>query len=182
MIEGLCLFASKGQFMPTAERYFTPTKILVPTDFSPSSATALATATDLALLFHAEILLLHVIPILPAVTGVDLATPFFQTQEFLLAAEKQAQEILTPSVFELSGKGIEANIKVEVSNDVVGNVLSAVKKQEVDLLVISTHGMSGWRPIVFGSIAEKLIKLAECPVLLLRSTATSFGDSGEVSK
>jgi nucleotide-binding universal stress UspA family protein len=37
------------------------------------------------------------------------------------------------------------------------------------MLVISTHGISGWRPLVFGSIAEKVVKLAECPILLLRS-------------
>jgi nucleotide-binding universal stress UspA family protein len=37
------------------------------------------------------------------------------------------------------------------------------------VIVISTHGISGWHPLVFGSIAEKVIKLAHCPLLLLRS-------------
>jgi nucleotide-binding universal stress UspA family protein len=37
------------------------------------------------------------------------------------------------------------------------------------MVVISTHGISGWRPLVFGSIAEKVVKLVECPLLLLRS-------------
>jgi len=35
--------------------------------------------------------------------------------------------------------------------------------------VLSTHGMSGWRPLVFGSIAEQLVRVVECPLLLLRS-------------
>jgi nucleotide-binding universal stress UspA family protein len=37
------------------------------------------------------------------------------------------------------------------------------------MVVISTHGMTGWHPLVFGSIAEKVVKLADCPLLLLRS-------------
>jgi len=37
------------------------------------------------------------------------------------------------------------------------------------MIVLSTHGISGWRPIVFGSIAEKVVKLVQCPLLLLRS-------------
>jgi nucleotide-binding universal stress UspA family protein len=37
------------------------------------------------------------------------------------------------------------------------------------MVVISTHGISGWHPLVFGSIAEKVIKLVQCPLLLLRS-------------
>jgi nucleotide-binding universal stress UspA family protein len=37
------------------------------------------------------------------------------------------------------------------------------------MLVISTHGISGWHPLVFGSIAEKIVKLVQCPLLLLRS-------------
>jgi hypothetical protein len=39
------------------------------------------------------------------------------------------------------------------------------------MVVISTHGISGWRPLVFGSIAEKVVKLVQCPLLLLRSAS-----------
>jgi hypothetical protein len=38
------------------------------------------------------------------------------------------------------------------------------------MVVISTHGISGWHPLVFGSIAEKVVKLVQCPLLLLRSS------------
>ncbi|MBB5059925.1 nucleotide-binding universal stress UspA family protein [Granulicella aggregans] len=158
--------------MPIAGARFNPTKILVPTDFSISSLAALAAATDLALLFHAEVLLLHVMPVLPIVSGDDLPTPFPERQEFLRVAEEEAQETLTQWVSDLSGRGIEASLKVTVSNDVVDKVISTIEQQGINMLVLSTHGMSGWRPMVFGSIAEKLIKLAGCPVLLLRSAAT----------
>ena len=39
----------------------------------------------------------------------------------------------------------------------------------IDMVIISTHGISGWHPLVFGSIAEKVVKLVQCPLLLLRS-------------
>jgi hypothetical protein len=43
------------------------------------------------------------------------------------------------------------------------------------MVVISTHGISGWHPLVFGSIAEKVIKLVQCPLLLLRSVKPETG-------
>ena len=49
------------------------------------------------------------------------------------------------------------------------DIMLVIEREHIDMLVISTHGLSGWRSIVFGSIAEKVIKLAECPLLLLRS-------------
>jgi nucleotide-binding universal stress UspA family protein len=47
--------------------------------------------------------------------------------------------------------------------------MEIVEREHIDLVVISTHGISGWHPLVFGSIAEKVVKLVQCPLLLLRS-------------
>jgi nucleotide-binding universal stress UspA family protein len=44
-----------------------------------------------------------------------------------------------------------------------------IEREHIDMVVISTHGVSGWRPMVFGSIAEQVVKRVECPLLLLRS-------------
>jgi len=151
---------------------FHPKKILVPMDFSASSIAALATASEMAQQFHAELYLLHVIPMLPIVTGMEFPTAFYPRQEFLADAEADAATRFTGFVNNLAGQGVEASSSVEVGNDVVGNVLMVLEREHADLLVISTHGMSGWRPVVFGSIAEKVVKLAECPVLLFRTTKT----------
>ena len=161
---------------------FHPKKILVPIDFSPSSISALATAAELAQQFHAELYLLHVIPMLPIVTGIEFPTPFYPRQEFLADAEKESAKRLADLIGNLSGQGIQAGSKVEIGNDVVGNVLMVIDREHADMLVISTHGISGWRPVVFGSIAEKVIKLAECPVLLLRSAKTVVTDKPKESK
>jgi nucleotide-binding universal stress UspA family protein len=50
--------------------------------------------------------------------------------------------------------------------------MEVIEREHIDMVVISTHGLSGWRPMVFGSIAEKVIKLVQCPLLLLHSTKT----------
>lgn len=159
-----------------------PKKIVVPMDFSASSMAALATASDLAQQYHAEIYLLHVIPMLKITTGMEFPTTFNPRQEFLDGAEKDSAKRFAELGSNLASRGIEANSKVEIGNDVVGNVLMVLTQERADLLVISTHGMSGWRPVVFGSIAEKIVKLAECPVLLLRSTQNSGAETQEVSK
>ena len=148
---------------------FHPKEILVPMDFSPSSISALATAVEVAQQFHAALYLLDAIPMLPIVTGLEFPTAFYPHQEFLADAEKDSEKRFAEFVANLSEQGIQAKSKVEVADDVVGSVLLTIQREHIDLLVISTHGMSGWRPVVFGSIAEKVIKLAECSVLLLRS-------------
>lgn len=53
--------------------------------------------------------------------------------------------------------------------------MEAVDREHIDMVVISTHGISGWRPLVFGSIAEKVVKLVQCPLLLLRSAQPDTG-------
>jgi len=58
---------------------------------------------------------------------------------------------------------------VEVGDDVASTILEVAEREKADMVVISTHGITGWHPLVFGSIAEKVMKLVSCPVLLLRT-------------
>ena len=142
-----------------------PTKILLPIDFSPSSQAALEMAADLAKHFHAELHLVNVIPFFPTTTLQD----FVPEESYLLAARTHAERHLAKCHAALTAQGIKASFSVEVGNDVVGNIMEVVEREHIDMVVISTHGISGWHPLVFGSIAEKVIKLVQCPLLLLRS-------------
>lgn len=149
----------------------TPAKILVPLDFSTSSSAALGMATALAQRFGAELHLLHVVPMLPVINGVD---DFPQSQTaletaFLRDSLDRAEQSLAKCIGPILSLGVKANSTAEIGSDVVGNILTAIKSQNIDMIVISTHGISGWRPLVFGSIAEKLIRLVQCPLVLLRS-------------
>jgi nucleotide-binding universal stress UspA family protein len=142
-----------------------PTKILLPIDFSSSSKAALSMAADLALHFRAELYLVNAIPVFPVTTFPD----FIPEESFLKEARQHSEQLLTKCLVALTGKGIKATTSVEVGNDVVGIIMTVVDREHIDLVVISTHGISGWHPLIFGSIAEKVVKLVQCPLLLLRS-------------
>lgn len=148
-----------------------PTKILLPTDFSSSSDAALAMATALAQRFSAELRLLHVVPTLPVINGVD---NFPQVQsplemEFMEESRHRAEQSMAKCIGALVLVGVKASSTTEIASDIVGNILKEIENQHIDMVVVSTHGISGWRPMVFGSIAEKLIRLVRCPLMLLRS-------------
>jgi nucleotide-binding universal stress UspA family protein len=148
-----------------------PTKILLPIDFSPSSQAALEMASDLALHFQAELHLVNVIPMFPTTSLPDLVPE----AQFIQQARAYAERHLTKCRSVLAAKGIKASSSVEVGNDVAGNIMEVIERDSIDLVVISTHGISGWHPLVFGSIAEKVVKLVECPLLLLRSAKPESG-------
>jgi nucleotide-binding universal stress UspA family protein len=142
-----------------------PARILLPIDFSPSSQAALQMAGDLAQHFHSELYLVNVIPFFPSTTFPD----FVPESAFLEESRSRATRHLMKCDKALAERGIKSTFKVEVGNDIAGNIMEVVDRERIDMIVISTHGVSGWHPLVFGSIAEKVIKLAKCSLLLLRS-------------
>ncbi|KAA6462115.1 universal stress protein [Acidobacteria bacterium AB60] len=151
--------------MPYDQTSVVPSRILVPIDFSASSHQALDAATELAEKFGAHVTLLHVIPEYANAVLPDSIGP-----EILVEAERAAaNERFAVSKGKLEEKKIACTVSVEVGGDVASTILEAVEREGADLLVFTTHGLSGWYPQVFGSIAEKLVKLALCPVLLLRT-------------
>ena len=140
--------------MPAVHAFSTiPAKILLPIDFSPSSHLALEEATVLAQHFHAELYLVHVVS-----EAANVGE-----------AKKEAEKYLAVSVSGLAAKGIKATAKVEVENDIAGSILDVIERDHIDMIVVSTHGTTGWHPLVFGSIAEKLVKLVHIPLLLVRT-------------
>jgi nucleotide-binding universal stress UspA family protein len=156
----------KENFMPESSVLNSiPTKILAPIDFSPSSHAALEMAADLALHFHAELHLVHVIPMFPPSTLPD----FVPETKFLEEARKDAEKHFSAVKADLAGKGIKLSFSIEEGNDIAGNVMDVIDRENIDMVVISTHGITGWHPLVFGSIAEKVVKLAQCPLMLLHS-------------
>ena len=119
-----------------------------------------------------EIYLIHVIPKLPIVTEAD----FFEETAVLQSARNLAEQQLAEQVASLTSQGIRARSHIEVGNDVTGSIMKVIERENIDLVVLSTRGMSGWRLEVFGSIAEKVVKLVQCPLLLLRSVK-AVGDA-----
>jgi len=129
-----------------------PGRIVVPIDFSPSSHVAMETAFDLAGKFQAEVLLFHVLS---------------ETAEE--AKKTAAEKNFALSLAEMESKGLKGATKIAVDDDIAGAILDYVEDAKADLVVISTHGVSGWYPVVFGSIAEKIARLIATPLYLLRT-------------
>ena len=149
----------------------TPKKILLPIDFSPSTQPALHVAADLAKHFHATLHLMHVVSVFPTTTYPD----FVPEQVILQKANAHAESRLAKCVKALEAKDVKATFSVEDANDIPATILEVIEREHIDMLVISTHGISGWHPLVFGSIAEKVIKTVECPLMLLRSPKPEVG-------
>ena len=143
-----------------------PKLIMSPIDFSEHSDDALKAATDLATTFGSELCLVHVVPAIPRLPS---ASAFFHEGEYEQELHKCAQKRLDEMVRALEGRGIKARSEVGTANDVSMELLRIAEHNDVDLIVIATHGMTGWHKLAFGSVAEKVVRLAACPVLVLRA-------------
>jgi nucleotide-binding universal stress UspA family protein len=141
-------------------------RILWPTDFSDASYEALRTADTLASHFSAELVLLHVIPPVPLIPGYDAPVGIGSTS-YLEQIETTARESLDKIAVErISGE--VASLKVVVHGNPPEEVVRTAAEYNADLIVIATHGLTGWRRFIFGSVAEKVIRMASCPVLSIQ--------------
>ena len=148
-------------------------KILCPTDFSEPACRAIKAAGELAETFSAELILLHVVGAIPA-----LDTPTGMVGFDVSAYQKELTDSAETSLQERLEKHIPETVTARtlvVHGEAAHEINRVAKEEGVDLLVVSTHGATGWRERIFGSVTEKVLRHAECPVLTIhRST-----DSGE---
>ncbi len=150
-----------------------PKVIMSPIDFSEHSEEALKAATDLAACFGSELCLVHVVPAIPKLPS---ATPFFREGQYEQELHKDAQLRLDSMARKVAARGPRAATIVGTANDVSMELLRIAEHNSVDLIVIATHGMTGWHKLAFGSVTEKVVRLASCPVLVLRAQAESPAD------
>ncbi|MFN8627096.1 MAG: universal stress protein [Candidatus Binatia bacterium] len=142
-------------------------RILVAIDFSATSTDALTAALVLSQRFAAEILLLHVVePVYiaePNVASADLTT-------FLDVQERNAVEQLERLRTSLGPQGRHAQVLVHCG--VPAQVIVEVaRRTAADLIVIGTHGRTGLSHMLIGSVAERVLRLAGCPVLTVPPAA-----------
>jgi len=146
-------------------------KILWPTDFSEPSFEALRAANELASRFSAELFVIHVVSRLPVVAAPSGPTSFnvsLYEEELLNSAETSVEEIIAKKIPD----DIEA-YPIVTTGLVADEIINQSDKQNIDLIVTSTHGETGWRRFVFGSVAEKVVRIASCPVLTIHAPKES---------
>jgi universal stress protein A len=139
--------------------------ILCPVDFSDPSNKALDAAVEVAKQFQAELVLVHVIP--PVAPGIpaDPAYAFAGGEEYEKAVRVNVEDQLT-----IAAQRIPSEIKFRKAigdGDAADEIVRLAGAEKADLIVLSTHGRTGWRHLVFGSVGEKVIRLADRPVLVI---------------
>ena len=146
---------------------FAPKKILVPTDYSLFSDKALKQAIDIAKQQKATLYLLHVIGFMQACSVdycVDVAT--------MEAVEKQsteaARQMMDKQIARVAGGEDVMIVKDVRQGTPYDEILREQKEKGMDLIVIASHGSTGLLHHLMGSVADKVSRHAECPVLLVR--------------
>ncbi|HTX18719.1 MAG TPA: universal stress protein [Bacteroidota bacterium] len=148
-------------------------KILVPIDFSEYSKKALQYAVPFAKQFNAKIYLLYVVE--PTVYPADfsfgqIGMPNVEN-ELRVKGGEELQELIKNEI-----KGIvpaEALVKVGLP---FVEVVSFAKDEAIELIIVATHGHTGVEHVLFGSTAEKIVRKAPCPVLVVRAEERDFVD------
>ena len=146
-------------------------RILLPTDFSSYSATATKYACELVTKFDAELHLLHTLEVhLASMPGfaMGLALPQY-IQESRAAAEKALAGVLDPQ-WSAGRKVVRAVVEGSPREEIV----RYARTQEIDLIVLATHGRSGLAHVILGSVAESVVRTAPCPVLTVRPEGHQF--------
>lgn len=136
-----------------------PTHILCPVDFSDFSARALAHAAALAAWYKAHLTVVHVWTPTAMVRPGDLPVAILVPEEREELAQRLG-ELVTP----WRAQGIEV-VTMLREGAAIGEILEVIREERADLLVLGTHGRSGFERFMLGSVTERLLRKAPCPVL-----------------
>ncbi|RPJ34049.1 MAG: universal stress protein [Planctomycetaceae bacterium] len=139
--------------------------ILAPTDFSEYSKKAVASALELAKKFGAKLSILHVIELPPY--PIEGYVPPSLSATFLDDLERQATQDLAELVPEAEAGNVEVVRMVAVGTP-YSRIIETAETEHVDLIVMATAGRAGFSRLVMGSIAERVVRTASCPVLTIR--------------
>ena len=143
---------------------FPAKRILCPTDFSEPSMKGVRAAAEFAEKYSVEVILLHVVP--PAHTLTPPTIPSGKVIEYYEDLTRFAQKFLEELAEEKFPKAVSVSSKV-VQGNPSDEIVRTAREEKADLIVIATHGATGWRRFMFGSVAEKVVRMAECPVLTI---------------
>jgi len=142
-------------------------KILVPVDFSPHSAQAIRTAAELSARFDASVTLIHV------QEPLDYALP--EGYVVLTAAQidsltAELAKLLAVAKSDAEAAGARGVATRQLNGIASLSIVEFAKSEPFDLIVMGTHGRTGLRHALMGSVAERVLRTAPCPVLTVKAT------------
>ena len=150
--------------------------ILAPTDFSPHAETALRYACRLAERLGAKLHLLHVLSEVVVPVGPDPSLVSSLPAEYYTETETQSVEALRRVLDRVWGQASSAEVAVRWG-DPVDAIVGYAADHAIDLIVVATHGRTGLSHVLLGSVAERIVREAPCPVLTIRDRGRKSADS-----
>jgi nucleotide-binding universal stress UspA family protein len=147
--------------------------VLVATDFSKCSEVALNYGRALARQFGARLHVMHAVEPIPvdAISAGGFATAIPELQANLESAERaQLEELLT----EDDRRTLRATTVLASFATPAPAIVGYAETEQVDLIVVGTHGRRGFSHLLMGSVAEKVVRTAPCPVLTVRNPEREF--------
>ena len=144
-------------------------KIIVPIDFSEHSEYALKTAAKLAKKYNAEVLALHMLEMSDLMLTASDGLQYEKASFFIKLSEQKFERFLQKDY--LKGVKITPIIK---HFKVFSEVDDVAKKHDADLIVMGSHGTSGWKEYFVGSNTERVVRHSEIPVLVVKNKETNI--------
>lgn len=139
-------------------------RILVAIDFSSHSDLALDLAVEFAKKFDAKLDLLHVFDLpIPVVNPYEIAVP----PAYVKDAEESARQKLEERRVKVAAAGVETEAHL-ASAPIATAITEAASETNADLVVVGTHGHTGLKHALLGSVAERIVRHAPCPVLTVK--------------
>ncbi len=144
-------------------------KILCPIDFSENSLEALRYAAHTALKENATVYLIHIVDSRVYDYGGPIYEPVMPAMKPVI--DQASKDQLRDKLLEKVPKEIEGRVETVVSFGVpFVEIIKAARDYDIDLIIMGTHGRSGISHMLIGSVAEKVVRKAPCPVLTVRSS------------
>jgi nucleotide-binding universal stress UspA family protein len=140
--------------------------ILVPTDFSEYADYALDYAIELAKALQARLTVLYVLHVSSLALG---DAPPAVLDDTLTEMETNAQQRTQRALARVQQAGLQADSTI-VEGIPFQVIIDTAESRDVDLIVMGTHGRTGLTHVLMGSVAEKVVRMAPCPVLVTRGT------------
>jgi len=148
-------------------------KILCPTDFSENSEHALKYALTLATLSQADLQLFHVVEPITYPQSTEFFEPVLDEVELMMKMEAAYQKQLEDQVIALKEEYPKITGKL-VSGNTFLEIIQVARDDDVDMIVMGTHGRTGLAHVLIGSVAERVVREAPCPVLTVKHPEHEF--------
>jgi len=139
-------------------------RILVATDFGPAAEAALTYGRALARNFGATLTVMHV------AENFFLRPTVANPHALKAAMARRLEERLTSD----DRSALHARAVLETSDQPADEITRYAKQAEIDLIVLGTHGRDGWAHLLVGSVAERVVRTASCPVLTVKHPEHEF--------